>query len=380
MIAAAAWRRLLAIIFLLQYAALGVAQALLLFDPRYAGGDFFLDYEAAQRVLSGAGAYFPPQGYFRPPFGLTYVAPLTLHSPEAALLLRRITDGAFYFASLVVTLYIAGAAGARLGSRSMGLRLVALWAFSLPFLHGLFSGQTNGLLLLCTLSAWLLWQRRRFGWAGLALAPAALTKVFPLFLALVWLRKGHYPMLAWSALGLLAGAAATVVLLGPRTTLEFMLAAPSATAMALAVSPGNFSLSSAAALLASWLWPPGQAVAATIGRGVSLLALFLGPALLPWRSEEDRAPLELAFALALMVVAGQLVEYHHLIFLMPAATLLLLASDGHWPPTGSWPLLAGGLELIQLQPLLDLLGGFPVATAGYLLVAAACWRTLRAAR
>lgn len=368
---------LAAVLFLVQYALLAVAQAVWLYDPQYSGADFTLTYLAALRGLQGDSPYIPYLNYYRPPFSLTYIAPLTIFSDLTALAILRVIDAAAYALALPATLFVAVREGvASAVSPRLGALIAVLWFATAIFHHDLYSGQVNGIVLLAMVGSYILWRHQRRAFAGLLLATAVLTKAFPILLAVLWLRKRDYRALAWLAIGIGAGILLPILLFGVEANVDYVRIAPYIAAFAASSFDLNLSPGSVAALVVRGLELPGELVVAVAGRMLSIVAFLAGAMQL---SQEIRRPfiaLEFAFVLSLLMVGGQLIEYDHVMFVMPGAVIVFLTLVARRLPVTWFVWLGVALELIQLNSLSEYALRFPSATIGYLLLCGLCGKLL----
>lgn len=306
------------------------------------------------------------------------MAPALALSADVSLQLFRIVDAGAYFSTLPLTLTIARRAGLPGIPSIWRLGLVALWALSLPFLHGLYSGQTNGLVLLAIVGSLALWQRGHSRSAGLLLAAAALTKVYPGLVALLWVRERDLRALLGFAIGLVAGWLIPLAAFGVQPALDYLRLVPFLAAFAASSQHLNLSPGSVAGAALSGVSPAAAVVGNVIARALSLGVTLAGPGLVPAGAARGRlSAATFAWVLALMLIGGQLIEYHHLVFMLPAACLAaLIARDGIAAPW-LYAALAAALELAQLQGVAEAWGHVPLAAGGYLLLAAVCLLVLR---
>ena len=365
------------LLFLIQYALFALFQAIWLYDPKFSGGDFLLTYLAAQRGLNGDSPYYPYLDYYRPPFSLSYIAPLTLISQDAALLVLRVADAAAYVAALPATLYlvvredVAAAISPRLG-----LLLATLWVTTATFHHDLYSGQVNGITLLAMVAAFLCWRHDRRLWAGMLLAAAVLTKAYPVLMAVLWLRARDFRVLSWLTAGIVVGIVVPIILFGLQASLDYLRIAPYIAAFAASSFDLNLSPGSVAALVVRGLHVPGDLAVAVVGRSLSIAAFLAGSLQISRTARKPFTALEFAFVLTLLMIGGQLIEYDHILFIMPAVAIVIIALAERRMPLGWFIALGVALELIQVNTLSGYMLGFPSAALGYILLCGLCWKLL----
>jgi len=363
--------------FLIQYALLALFQAIWLYDPKFSGGDFLLTYLAAQRGLNGDSPYYPYQGYPRPPFSLSYIAPLTVISEDAALFVLRVVDAAAYLAALPATLYLVVREGVTAAiSPRLGLLLTALWVTTATFHHNLYSGQVNGITILAMVAAFLCWRHDRRFWAGLLLAAAVLTKAYPVLMAVLWLRARDFRVLSWLAAGIAIGIVIPIMLFGPQASLDYLRIAPYIAAFAASSFDMNLSPGSVAALVVRDLHLPGDLAVAVVGRGLSLAVFLAGALQISRTARKPFIALEFAFMLTLLMIGGQLIEYDHIQFVMPGVVIIFLILAERKMPLRWFVVLGVALELIQVNTLTEYLISFPSAALGYILLCGLCWKLL----
>ncbi len=275
---------------------------------------------SALGIHGPAGPGDPVLNFIYPPWLPAAYAPLALLPWGAA----RLVWFLFSAAATVLALLLLARATAGDADEERDLSHAALFgaAFFFPLFYGLMTGQANAVLLLLVAGSLLAFREGRMLLAGLLLAPAALTKPFLAFPALVFLARR-----AWGALGGLAAGAGLLALLGlavggPRAWPGFW-AQISAHNTLRTYEPRNHSL--AAAALA--IFGPGDSVQAVVtapalaapaalaGAVIAGLLTFLA---LPLRSRASADPaLGFGAALALGLLLTPKAWEHYGVFLLP---------------------------------------------------------------
>ncbi len=148
------------------------------------------------------------------------------------------------------------------------------------FLHFWF-GQSNILILLMLVLMMRWMERGNAAGAGLLLALAGLMRVFPLPIVAYLLLTRRWRVLAYTAIGLAIGAAATLFLVGTSHSLNFFYAVPEHfNGYAWIATPTNIAMGAFISRIFWWIWGPqlGPApgylrTAAIICADLSVLAL-----------------------------------------------------------------------------------------------------------
>ncbi len=288
--------------------------------------------------------------FIYPPWVPAAYVPLALLPWEAA----RVVWFLLSAAATVVSLFLLAKASATDADEERDLSRAALFgaAFFFPLFYGLMTGQANAVLLLLVAGSLLAFRQGRALLAGLLLAPAALTKPFLAFPALVFLARR-----AWGALAGFAAGAASLALLGlvvggPRAWPAFWTQISAHNALR-AYEPRNHSL--AAAALA--IFGPGDGVppivkdpalaapAALAGAAIAGLLVLLA---LPLRSRAPASPaLGFGAALALGLLLTPKSWEHYGVFLLPGflAAYAALRDGEDPPPRGALVLLGASFSV-----------------------------------
>lgn len=308
-----------------------------------------------------------------PPSVLSFLPLAWLDWPQAAAL-ALIGNGVF--ALLLVILLVRLLPGSDAGSRAVpiwlpiALGVYALWYF--PLWVTVDHGQVNIVVTVCIVGAWLALHRRAHAAAiGLPIGLAIVLKVYPALLLGVLALRGRWRAVGW-ALGLV-GAFTLVSLValpdgswpqwigqvlptGGYAQRPFGLFSP--------VAPWNQSLNAFASRM---LLPntfgevlhPSAGAARLVGYGLAggVLALTAGVVVRAARRGAKTLDLELAVVLCAAFMVAPLSWEHHLVFLLPVATVFIrrAALDDAY---GRWAALGGLCALGVLGaelPLADLM-------------------------
>lgn len=144
------------------------------------------------------------------------------------------------------------------------------------FLHFWF-GQSNVLILLMLVLMMRWMERGNAAGAGLLLALAGLMRVFPLPIVAYLLLTRRWRVLAYTAIGLAIGAAATLFLVGTTHSLNFFYAVPEHfNGYAWIATPTNIAMGAFISRIVWWIWGPAPGYlrdAAIICADISVLAL-----------------------------------------------------------------------------------------------------------
>jgi hypothetical protein len=210
-----------------------------------------------------------------PPIFLVLFEPLT----ELPLRAAYWTWTGLSFVALALALVLL------LGRRSLldpraALTLGALAFWYAPVFLNFWFGQSN-ILLLLMLVLMMRWMERGSdaAGAGLIFALAGLTRVFPLPIGAYLLLTRRWRVLAYTAIGLALGAAATRFLVGRSHSLNFFYAVPEHfNGYAWISTPTNIAMGAFISRIVWWIWGRGPApgylrAAAIICADLSVLAL-----------------------------------------------------------------------------------------------------------
>jgi len=207
---------------------------------------------------------------------------LALFEPLTVLPLRT----AYWTWTVLNFVALVGALVLLLGRRSLldpraALALGALAFWYAPVLLHFLYGQSNILILLMLVLMMRWMERGNSAGAGLIFALAGLIRVFPLPIGAYLLLTRRWRVLAYTAVGLAIGAAATLFLVGTSHSLNFFYAVPGHfNGYAGTATPWNIAIGAFISRIFWWIWGPqlGPAsgylrAAAIICADLSVLAL-----------------------------------------------------------------------------------------------------------
>jgi hypothetical protein len=209
-----------------------------------------------------------------PPTFLVLFEPLT----ELPLRTAYWTWTGLNFVALAVALVLLLGRGSLLDPRA-ALALCALAFWFAPVFLNFWFGQSNTLILLMLVLMMRWMERSDAACAGLIFALAGLTRVFPLPIGAYLLLTRRWRVLAYTAMGLAIGAAATLFLVGTSHSLNFFYAVPEHfNGYAWIATPTNVAMESFISRIFWRIWGRGPTlghlrVAAIICADLSVLAL-----------------------------------------------------------------------------------------------------------
>ncbi len=297
--------------------------------------------------------------YLYPPPFASLVKPLVRFAPREA---ESIWTGAGVLLSAIVltlTLFFrvwdtdaqSEARRMDLSERLLSALLVLLLLVVLPFRQNLEWGQVNLLVLGLVLCALLLSDRTKGEWsAGICLAAAAMIKVTPALLVVLFLIKGRRRSVYGFFLGVVILALLSIIIDGWSPWGHYFRFLPN---MGYGRSiDGLFHPSVIANFSLSALWMRALQGAGSMVRLIGMLSaltLFVLILYVGLRTREARSYhlLVLPF-MVLMVIASPLAWRHHLVYLLPGVflTVRYLVSDpvrsGKWAWAGVFLALAAG--------------------------------------
>jgi len=296
--------------------------------------------------------------YLYPPFLASVLRPVTLLSPETAdRMWGTLMVVMFALSVVLVTLLPQEDRPGRGPSHGGGMlqksALAAGILMLLPLGENLLTGQVNAIVLACITVAILGMEREGRGWewgSGAALAVAALIKVTPALLVLLFLARRKTSALWAFAFSVLAGLGLSMLISGVDVWGEFLAFLPqlsygrSIDGLFHPISVMNLSLSGFIMRVAEGSGPAVRLIAMTAA--LLILALILRAVF-----RRPVAPGRGGLVLALLVVMVVLSPYawiHHMVFLFPGAFMMLHEMTGRareneaqWLLPLSWLLLAG---------------------------------------
>lgn len=209
-----------------------------------------------------------------PPTFLVLFEPLT----ELPLRAAYWTWTGLSFVALAVALVLLLGRRSFLDPRAaLALGALALW-YAPVFLNFWF-GQSNIVLLLMLVLMMRWMERGNVAGAGLIFALAGLARVFPLPIGAYLLLTRRWRVLAYTAIGLAIGAAATLFLVGTSHSLNFFYAVPEHfNGYAWISTPTNIAMGAFISRIVWWIWGRGPAPgylrdAAIICADLSVVAL-----------------------------------------------------------------------------------------------------------
>lgn len=327
---------------------------------RDTGSDFMQDYLSARLLLQGESIYGS---------GITEAAGRMLgaggienfHPPSSALFFTPLAllpyGPAFWLWSAISLLLYLVIVGTVCRNLSMGAEktrvLQALLLFWYPFLSGIALGQSSMVIAFCIISCWAFMHKGREVPAGVMAGLASLLKLYPLFLLGLFLARKSWKALLSSLGVVLAGAAATLAIVGPADVVTYILEVAPRDAREWGLFPLNISL---AGFFSPLLIENGyvEALADSPGsaRGIVLLlsAVLAVAALSRCRSlPGDSEGVTVAFSLACvtMLLLSPISWIHIcIILLLPILFFLRVAESDGRPSLRWWGL--GALLLFSL--------------------------------
>jgi len=303
---------------------------------------------------TGIGAHVFP--YLYPPTLAALGRPLAALSPKRA----QVVWDWLSLVAMALAATLALACVDRSGRASL-IPVVILLLLLLPVRNNLHMGQVNPLVLVPVAAACLAYLR---GWdrtAGAALAVAALIKLVPVVLLLLWVARRRYRAVAAFLVTGLAGALLVALAVGLDRWLGFLGFAVD--------SLGGDRIEGLFALDVVWSFSPKSAALRAFGPGaaasIASLAVVAGVAIWLFRrarrapSDASAAPLLLGFSV-LMLLSSPVTYLHHVVYLLPGALAVLGTSTrrAYWLVLlvvivgTDLPLLYGRLDLsAALKPL-----------------------------
>ena len=173
------------------------------------------------------------------PFFLLCFEPLTWLRPGAAYW----TWFAINAAALVLAMVLILRAAPRLNTRQL-ISLSAIILLYPPLSNHIFFSQTQIVILMLVVVTMRSLESGRDRTAGLALATAGLLKVFPLVIAGYFVVRQRWRALGWTAIGLIAGTAATVIAFGLERNASFVAGTYLTRSAGFLARPANVALGS----------------------------------------------------------------------------------------------------------------------------------------
>lgn len=173
------------------------------------------------------------------PFFLLCFEPLTWLRPAAAYWVWFAINAAALALAMVLILRAAP----RLNRRQM-ISLNAIILLYPPLSNHIFFSQTQIVILLLVVAAMRSLESGRDRTAGLALATAGLLKVFPLVIVGYFVMRRRWRALGWTAIGLIAGTAATVIAFGLERNASFIAGTYLTRSPGFLARPANVALGS----------------------------------------------------------------------------------------------------------------------------------------
>lgn len=173
------------------------------------------------------------------PFFLLCFGPLTLLRPAPAYWI--------WFAINAAALALAMGLIVRTAPRLDWRQLISLCAIILlypPLANHIFYAQTQIVILLLVVVAMRALESPHDRTAGLALAVAGLLKVFPLAIVGYLVMRRRWRALAWAAIGLVAGTAATILAFGAERNAGFVAGTYLTRSVGFLARPANVTLGS----------------------------------------------------------------------------------------------------------------------------------------
>jgi hypothetical protein len=251
---------------------------------------------------------------------------------------------AFVQACLVGTLALLVRAHAPAAALQMAAMLFVVLNFQ-PLVEDIALGQVNVVLLFLVTASWFVARRRAAPWvAAVPLALAVHTKPqYTLLLPLLWW-QGERAVATRGALLAAAGAVLSIVVLGPRQTLDFLHHVFTLPA-GFFTWPNNLAISAVFQRLFAGLEPVGIAGGLTFGVNALLLAVVLWvlrPGARSAAASEPARDLGRGLAVVTVPLLSPFTEEHHLVVLLfPLALLLFHADVAAWSRADVALLLAG---------------------------------------
>lgn len=173
------------------------------------------------------------------PFFLLCFEPLTWLRPGAAYW----TWFAINAAALIFAMALILRAAPRL-NRAQLISLSAIILLYPPLSNHIFFSQTQIVILMLVVVTMRSLESGRDRTAGFALAAAGLLKVFPLVIAGYFLMRRRWRALGWTAIGLIAGTAATVIAFGLERNVSFVAGTYLTRSAGFLARPANVALGS----------------------------------------------------------------------------------------------------------------------------------------
>ena len=373
--------------------ALAVAsRATSLGDTDLTRNDFTPDYVSATALLNGRDPYAslsslvhyvgPNAPYYGPPS----FDSRNVHPPALIVMVAPLSKLPYRTARIIWLALMAACSAAaialtarHLGARTGNALVIGIGALALPvFQKDLVYGQSNGLLLLLLVVAWLQMKQRRDGVAGVALGLAIALKLFPALMAIPLIRMPRRRALASTIASSVIFSAVGVFLVGIGSTREFVKPATPVNFAFWRAAPMNLSLPGIAyRWLTSSRWRPGAANAPGIAAALAfalialcVVAMFKTPARMSGRFWA---------AIPLMLLATPLMWETYLVFVVPSVMIAIARGNVSTPV-----LIAAAIAAIGIAPALpspprlvpDVAQVFGYALPTYALIALALseWR------
>ncbi|MGH7933222.1 MAG: glycosyltransferase family 87 protein [Candidatus Binataceae bacterium] len=264
-----------------------------------------------------------------PPSFIALFAPLSRLPLKTSVMVWT----AINFACLVLSLILLIGPGS-------GLSPWAAWTFAAlvfwypPVVDHFYYGQ-NKIILLAMLVLMMHWmRRRRDAWAGLMLALACLTRLFPLLMAGYLILERRWRVLAYTVIGIIAGGLLTVAVCGIPSTLAFSRGVSLLTGF----STPRVQDIAMAGFISRLFWrvcgaQPGAALdllrhAAIAAADIAVVLLVIRASLTTTAGADRDWRIFSLWAAAAIVLSPVAWPHYMVIFIIPFAQMAVAASDG----------------------------------------------------
>ena len=278
-----------ALFFLSISTLLGLSTILVFSAQRYAavGSDFTADYAAVRSALAGGPIYGPEIVSLQHDYGLAEVI-ANNHPPTSAIFFLPIAGfgpaaAFFIFNSISLLLFLLSIAAVLQREavdpkkRFLLLLFFLIWP---PTYGSLALGQSSLLIGALVLTAWNLFCRGSDLRSGVMTGAAGLIKLFPIMLAVFFVCRAKWRALAGVAAAVMAGAAASVWLVGVDSFREYILTVLPYHHAESRMIPFNFSIAGMILpIFQSGPWSTPLAELPRLGAGLTAaLQIFVGAA------------------------------------------------------------------------------------------------------
>lgn len=317
-------------------ASRGFADGLNIYDFESIKG-LAANYEELNEMAERFSVETPVFPYLYLPVTAFYMMPLAGMSIGGASMVWLLMSLVLYGATMVMLIKLAPIM-VHMGDGEKGSYKVLLWAlfisYVMPFKQSLFFGQVNTFTLTLIVAAlFLVFHRKSELMGGVVLAAAALIKVIPGILLLIFLARRSKRVLVGFLVGAVAIAAPSLVtskgIANWSNFVSFSPAMSHGSQIPGLFPPSEVFTFSIAAFYARLIDNPSIVRVLSLVSILALLALLLSQC--GWLRTKTQVGLFLMPCLVLMIISSPVTYVHHIVFIYPGVlfcVLYLLTKEG----------------------------------------------------